>query len=201
MAFNYIIGTQNFERIRDIIGVIIAAEFAGQYTLTSNPLFQSDIWVERFVPFDVSELPAINITIDSIQEKQSNPGRTVYTANFQIQIFTLAEETDSQRGDIQSVLNNHKLTGAIRYILKNTTYVRLKLDSSPLTIQNFQMPEIVFVKPDLQDGNNIMVSQITLAVQYDEDNGSITPVNLQQVISQFKLDETEKGYKISLIND
>lgn len=198
MAFDYAIPTQNFEKIRDAIGVILAAEFAAQYTITSNALFQSQIWVERFIPFDVSEMPAILIMLDSINENQDNPGRGFYTGNYQIQVYTSGFENDSQRGDVLSSFNNHKLIGAIRYILSNPTYVRLGLNTHPLTVLGTNISDIQFIKPNSDDGNNSVVSQLTLQVRFNEDNGKVKPVDFEQVTSQVKLDETEKGYLLTL---
>ena len=199
MAFDYEIPTQNFEKIRDAIGVILAAEFAAQYIITSNALFQSQIWVERFIPFDISEMPAILIMLDSINENQDNPGRGFYTGNYQIQAYTSGFENDSQRGDVLSSFNNHKLIGAIRYILSNPTYVRLGLNTPPLTVLGTNISDIQFIKPNSDDGNNSVVSQLTLQVRFDENNGALTPVDFEQVTSQVKLDETEKGYLLTLI--
>lgn len=198
MAFNYEIPTQNFEKIRDAIGVILAAEFAGQYMITSNVLFNSQIWLERFIPFDISEMPAILIMLDSIDENQDNPGRGFYTANFQIQVYTSAFENDSQRGDVQSSFDNHKLIGAIRYIFSNPTYVRLGLNTRPLIVLGSSISDIQFIKPNNDDGNNSVVSQLTLQVRFDENNGVATTVDFEQVTSQVKLDETEKGFLLTL---
>jgi hypothetical protein len=198
VAFSYIIPTQNFERIRDAIAAIIVAEFAGQYALTSNALFQSKVWIERFVPFDISELPAILVTLDLISEVQSNPGRSVYQMTLQVQVYTWANDTDSVGGDENSALNNHKLVGVLRYIFRNPTYVRASLDSSPLTIQTIQVSEIQFVKPDFQDSNHTFASQLTLNIRYDESNGTIVPIDFETVTTQVKLAETDKGYYLEL---
>ena len=51
----YEIQEQNFEKVRDRIGAIIAEEILGQKAITRNDLFDAKVWIERSIPFDNTE--------------------------------------------------------------------------------------------------------------------------------------------------
>ena len=56
-----------FEIIRDRIARILADEIPSQATLKSDPdlALINEIFVERFVPFDHTEVPAVNVSLSN----------------------------------------------------------------------------------------------------------------------------------------
>lgn len=63
-----VIPAQNFEAIRDAIAALLVLELAAQ-TITASV----KVWKERTIPFDLSELPAVNIYFDGAIYSDHNP--------------------------------------------------------------------------------------------------------------------------------
>lgn len=195
-----IIPEQNFEKVRDRIGLIIADEFVGQKTLTTNILFDAGVWVERFIPFDNSELPAVNVMFAGTNYENQDPLTSTGINKYYIDVHTHAEDTTSTRGDKVSMQNLHKLLGAIRYILSSIEYRTLGYNTSKF-IQNRTVVNIDIYQPkDLGDGLHSATGRITIDVRFNESVGEAQPVDGEEYHTVLKLENTEKGFLYKVIN-
>ena len=56
-----IIPAQQYETIRDKIGLILYEELVNQFTLTTDEDLNVKVFVERFVAFDKTDFPCLNV--------------------------------------------------------------------------------------------------------------------------------------------
>lgn len=200
MAFDFIIPEQNFEKIRDKVASIITDEFAEQYILTSNPLFQAGIWIERFIPFDRQELPAVKVYFVQSSYDTRTPAASKGELKIYIEVHTKAKDSDSERGDKKSTIDCQKLVGAIRYILEHPDYLRLGYPTPQKFISGTNISDINISEPiNQQDGLHVIAGRLILNVRYLENNGDLSGLPGEQYTSQIKLNDTDKGYKLEKI--
>lgn len=194
------IQSQNFELVTDRICEILTDELAEQFNLTANSLFQAVVWKERFIAFDKTELPAINVFYENSDFDRNTPETSAGNAKYAIEIVVSAKHTDSERGDIAASLKCQKLLGVLRYILKNPNYIRLGFDVADNFIYGTEVEEIRMQQPDNKEGMNIIGGQLLFNVRLEESNGKITPVTAEGYATSVKLNNTEKGYKFEINN-
>ncbi len=198
-VINYVIPEQSFEKIRSKIAVILADEIANQFTLTSDPLFNATVWLERFIPFDKTELPAINVYFNSTnfddKTQNTNRGTNIYN----IECIVSAKDTDSENGDKIALFNVQKLVGVIRFILENQNYFKLGFSenfifSTLVSAVNISQPQ------NNQDGTHVASAQLTFEVVAGEYNGELQVTPSAFFTTQIKLAETDKGFFIQINN-
>lgn len=200
MAFSFDIPTQRFEVIRDQVALIIFDELQNQ--LTRRPLeteFGAGVWVERGIPFDRQELPAVKVYFAKSTYDQD--GRVSSQGNCQINIEVTARGRSSLTEEADEVAAKvcQKLLGAIRYTLKHPTYNRLAFTGRPY-IKGITVTDIRMAEPTEQpDGYRIIAGQLILEVRYEEDNGDLTSETQLGSFTTVKISDTEKGYKLEKI--
>lgn len=198
---DYIIQAQRFELVLDKICYILADEISNQGVLTSdNLLTDVQIWKERFIAFDKSELPAINVYFENSDTLENTPITTKQTAKFKIEIIVNSKHSATERADTSASIKCHKLIGIIRYILKNPNYLRLDFDISENFIFNTNISGIQMSQPLEKDGFHIISASLDFEVTFEEYNGEIQPVAGEIYDTVIKIAETEKGFKITKIN-
>lgn len=198
-VINYIIPTQKFETIRDAIGVILATELAKQKTLTTNILFDAPVYVERFVPFDNTEIPAVNVVYNDTkftnQDHLSQTGESTYY----IDVVTSANDSTSIRGDKQASINCQKLLGVIRAILSAGEYRFLGLAQG--IVQNKTISDITISQPSFNgDSLHTISGRLTIRIKANETNSDLASIVLTEIFTNFTIDETGLGYKITILN-
>lgn len=199
-VINYIIPTQRFETIRDAIGVIIAQELAKQKTLTTNVLFDAVTYVERFMPFDNTELPAVNVYFND--SKFSNQDHVSATAEmtFYVDVTTSAYDSASNRGDKQASINCHKLLGVLRAILSSGEYRFLGLSQG--IIQQRAVTDLQMSAPQpIGDSLHVISGRLTLKIKANEINSDLSSIVLTEIFTNFTIEETGLGNKIKILNN
>lgn len=200
MALSIKIPAQRFELIRDRIATIIASELENQKNFDNDLILNAVVWLERFVPFDISELPAISIAFETMKLDQRNPEKSIYDAIYTLECYCSGSSDDQKRGDVYSSLDSQKLAGKIRYILENPNFLRLGFDSNPSFVVGTEVDEILITKPQENDGNFITLCQLRHKVKLEEDNGKVNPIPAQQYVSQILIENTTKGIKLIINN-
>jgi hypothetical protein len=188
---------QNFELIRDQVALIIGTELANQNIINPDPLLTAGIWVERFIPYDKQELPAIKVYFNNSSYNQNIPINSKGECKIVVEVTVSAINTSASKGDIAASKNCQKLIGKIRYILEHTLYLKLALPNG--VIAGTEVTDIAMGVPSDQDGLHTIAGNLILNVRYSEQNGQTTPVTGEHWSTSVKLDETERGYKIEKI--
>lgn len=189
---NGIIPQQNFELVRDRIAAILADEFANQFTLTSNPDFDFDVWVERIIPFDKEELPAINVSLATGVYANQTVKQTEGTYTYFIDCFTKAKTTEDDDGDVVATTKLHRIMGMCRAILENPGYKTLGFTAPYLS--NRRIERIDIADPGKQDAINIRMGRLAFSVRVIETTELIEASLLASSFTTVQLHSTEKGY-------
>lgn len=197
---NGIIEQQNFELVRDKIGEILKIELQNQFSL--NPtlkVLDSKVFVERFIKFDKSELPAINVFFNSGNYSNQTALKQDGTYQYNIDMFTSAKSTDLKRGDSLSLVNLQRLAGVVRSILQSSFYIRLGFAAPSISHRSVKSIQISEPQQNM-DGSNMMYGRLILEVIFEETAINFVPINLACNDTTIKLFETEKGYEWQVCN-
>jgi hypothetical protein len=206
-----IIPQQNFEIIRDRIGLIIFQELENQYDLTNNselekPLFNAGeypesllVYVDRVITFDEAEMPVVNVSYSGGVYDLNNPRYADGNNTYLIDVYVKSdanedgEETDADR------LAARKLTsilGKIAFILRYSDYKTLGF--APGFIGNTKVASLNNLGPlqsnNQQDSNRCIVGRIVFEVRAIETVTPIEPMDASGFLTTVKLSLTDKGY-------
>jgi len=185
---------QNFEKIRDRIGLILSTELAAQ-TVASDI---KKVWIERSIPFDKTELPAINVVWDNASYDSHNPkdrrGENQYFIDIQYE-FT---HTSTEKGDIAGSKKAQRIAGIIAYILSSGEYYTLDYD--PGLIQSRWIADLKIGRISEGDALHNVVARVSFKVVANEEVGNLSGVAGKIFTSQFKINESEKGFYLEIDN-
>lgn len=193
---NTAIGIQSFERVRDQIGAILADELLNQvdnYGLTEIKWREhSKVWIERFVAFDKTEVPAINVGLaPSNYANQSQPV-TDGTYRFNIDIYTSAPTEGDKDGDNLAMVRAQRIMGVCRAILEDTRFKTLGF--APPFIENRHIESVGMGMNGTQDSSNQSFGRLVLVVRVPETNGMPTPALIKGYDTSVRLELSDKGY-------
>jgi len=189
------IPAQRFETIRDQIGVILTLELAAQTEAASF-----NVWSERFIPFDTSELDAINVLFDNASYENHNPKDRDGEDQYFIDILVNAKHTGNtkaKKGDTIARKKVSRVAGIVAYILSSAEYYTLGF--VPGIIGSRWVSDIVVGVISDQDATHTAAARVTFKVKAREIVGDLTGVLLTEINSQVKLNETDKGFLYELI--
>lgn len=189
---NHIILPQNYEFVRDRIAEIITDELHNQLLLTGEYDIDAEVYVERTTPFDESELPAVNICLDSGSWGNKHQGSVVGTYIFNIDCVTSAKATKSGPGDTASTIKSQRIAGLCRSILEDPIYKTLGF--TPPFISKTFCSDIKFGSAGSPDAKNIVVSRISFHTVVNETSDLIIPNLIEGYQTVVKIDNTSKGY-------
>lgn len=185
---NYPIPEQNFEKISSQIGVILKEELPSQYADLN------DIWLERIVPFDKTEIPCVNVMYAGSRYSGNDRHNSDSEDTFLIDVYENAKSTNNDRGDALANVKLKSLIGKIRYILESVEYERLDF-ATPL-VRHTEVEEININEPEKTgDGLNNVMGRLTFKAMATESVDLQQPTPAGGYDTQVKLEETEKGYK------
>ena len=174
----------------------MTVEFANQFALTSNPDFDMEVWLERFVPFDKEEVPALNVGLATGAFSGHTQKTTDGTYTYFIDAYAKAESTGNDKGDTKANIKLQRLLGMIRAILENPRYKTLGFN--PPSIFNRHCESLSIAEPGKQDATSSVMGRITFLVKVPETVELISPVLLGRMDTRVKLHETDKGYFYAL---
>jgi len=188
-----LIPQQNFEKVRDRIGLILSEELLNQLDLGMTELQgMGGVWVGRVSPFQESELPAVNVTLDNTAFESQSAISVTGQNQYYIDVYTKAKGEDGGDGDKLADRALDRIVGAICAILRFPDYRTL----------NFIAPSIGGTKvtrfskglsnPD--DASSSKAMRIEFMVQCPETTELNTSVDIASHYTTVKLAETEKGY-------
>ena len=194
------IPSQRFELIRDAIGRVLTAEFANQLALGGG-VENLSIFSERSQPLDSAELPAINIILSNVDfPEELNAYNSLGDDSFLIEIYTNAETTEEQGGDVASGILLAKIAGMVRAILMDNQYLRL--DFTDKFIQTRKVKSFTRTQPRIALDVNNTISGIVQVHYYSEETTEVQTGVVEQLLSTVvKLENTQKGYKFIIQED
>lgn len=193
-----LIAPQAFEVVRDQVGAILAEEMHNQSVLDgNNPEIDPVIWVERFIPFDRSELPAVNVTLAKGQIDGTTVAQSDGMYTYNIDVYSKAKETAGEKADKTAMLRLQRILGLCRAILMDAQYKTLGF--APPFVMMRQVNSLSIAEPDQRDAASSVMGRVTLQVKVPEITALLVPQNLAQSNTQVKLEETDKGFYYSFV--
>ncbi len=187
-----IIPAQFFEVIRNRIAEILVDELDGQVLLTYDTDLEATVYVERFVPFDNTEMNAINVSFSGGDYNNQTVRDADGTYSYFIDVFTKANTTDDERGDTLAMFKLHKLLGVCRAIIQNPIYKTLGFE--PPFIMGRQISNISIATPKEGETLSVVMGRLILTIRAPEDVQLLTAKLIKGFDTQVKLALTDKGY-------
>jgi len=193
------ITASNFELIRDRICEILALELHNQAIITpAEPSIYASIWKERNIAFDLTEMPAVNVSFSKGNNDQKYSKYDAMTYSYFIDIFTKSKSSSINKGDELSSTINQRILGIISRILSNPQYNTL--DFSKPSIANVSISEMSMAdSKNNEDAVSVSMSRLILDVTTTESNQLQTSTLLAQSYSKITVNQTNKGYQYILL--
>lgn len=185
----------SFELVRDRIGEILAVELPKQLLLTGSYYINATVWVERFIPFDKTEFPAINVMLADGKYDNQDVRQADGTYNFYIDCYQSAASgpTPDKRGDVEAMRRLHRILATVRAIIQSPKYLTLAFAEPK--IMRRQIETLTIANPDASDGLSSVQGRLVLNVRVPEYSELMTAVDIVSWHTSVKLELTDKGYK------
>lgn len=184
---------RGFELIRNRIAEILAEEIPNQSLLIADPSLNAKVWMERFVRFDHTELPSINVSLVQGEFNPSFLGKKTGEYQFDIDVYSKGKSTQENGGDTLSTILLHRITGIIDAILSNPVYKTLGF--IPPFIGGTRIQNIKIADPQKNmDTESVVMSRLSFFVRCEEITELIQPSTLDSHQTQVKMSLTDKGY-------
>jgi len=188
---------QAFELVRDRIADVLAEEIAAQLDFTGD--FSDDfnaegidIYCERSIPFDKTELPAINVQLAkgdyNNEDAKFSDGNYVYN----IDVYTSSKSTEDDQGDRLATLKLHKLIGVCRAILKAPVYRTLGFQAP--FIMRVTCGEFSIAETTKQDTLHTAMGRLLFNVRVPENVELQVAKVINGYETKWKIAESDKGY-------
>lgn len=195
-----LIPPQSFEIVRDRIAVILVEEITNQFALGSEQALNlTQVALERTVPFDKEEMPAINVNLQRSTQDDQAAVNTDEITLFNIDCFQSGITTGTNKGDVLAKLKLHRLMGVVRAILENPRYKTLGFN--PGFIMNRHVASMDFAEVDPKDGLSITMGRVLFSMKIPENTELITPTVAAGFDTKMTLDLTDKGYTYTIGSD
>lgn len=187
-----IIGNSYFEQIRDRIAVILALEIENQLLLSGNYDIDADVWLERNIPFDKVEVPAVNVSLASGNYDNKTMGSVRGSYDFFIDCYCSAKATSVAEADRRATLKLHRLLAICRSILENPVYKTL--DFVPPGIQHTSVSSLNIRSAQNTDALNTVMGRLLFKVVATETTSLLTAPEINQFYTSVKIDTSDQGY-------
>lgn len=188
---------QGFELIRDKVLSILTTEIAAQFALTGIAANNATLYLERTVPYDASDLPAINVGIQRGEFDGQSAVSVDNTVFINIDVYCNAKSSSSERGDSLSRVNLERLLGVCRAILEAPVYKKLEFDEVPF-IQSVAVITLEIAEGDrekrVQDAIGTSMGRLVLAVKCTEVTQLVLTTAFEGSDTSLNLGLTDKGY-------
>lgn len=196
-VIDQVIPPQAFEVVRDRISRILADEILNQFQISYNAdILNVKVWTERFLQFDKTELPAVNVTL----AEGSYGGQTAIqsdgTYRYNIDCYFKSKANEDEPGDVRAMIKLQRLLGICRSIIEDPRYIRLGFSTNPGFVMNRHFETIQIQNPHQKehDATNSVMGRLVLSVKVPEITWQARPVDAADFVSTIKLSETEFGY-------
>lgn len=187
---------QAFEIIRDRIFEIIADELYQQAQISYDDELDANVFLERAVPINQSECPAVNIYLTegnyTSESKNTASGEYVYA----VDIYTKAASEAGERGDRISSERMGRIMGAIRAIIMDHNYITLQF-ARPF-IENVRVEGFSIANPSqTRDAANMILGRLMIKVRATQSVQNYPPRTLDGYDTQVQIEESAQGYLYS----
>lgn len=187
---------QNFDLIRDQIAMILRSELENQFFIKGLDTESLGVWLNRKTAISNSEEYVINIYLAEGDFSEYTRRSTEGNYGFNIDIYTNSRASDA---DLDSANKVSLMIGLVRYILNHSAYTTLGFVPGSIAgcyMTSFENQGSMLVG----DADAFDVSSMRFNVRAAELQGLTQGVLLQEVFLNYKIENTDLGYKILKIN-
>lgn len=189
-----IIPLQNFEIIKDRLGVILLEELSNQIRLQCKDI-DLGVFIERQEPYDEAEDVVVNISENNIGYGSIDEKTSQGNISFNIDVYASGNATIDFDGNTITRKKLDIFKGWIRYILSSTKYQTLAFSKGFIggtyvdSIQNDD-------NYGTQDGAFVRMARIQFSVRANENQQMWNGLEFTGNDTVIKLDNGTKGYKL-----
>lgn len=189
-----IIPLQNFEIIKDRLGVILLEELSNQIRLQCKDI-DLGVFIERQEPYDDAEDVVVNISENNIGYGSIDEKTSQGNISFNIDVYASGNATIDFDGNTITRKKLDIFKGWIRYILSSTKYQTLAFPKGFIggtyvnSIQNDD-------NYGVQDGAFVRMATIQFSVRANENQEMWNGLEFTGNDTVIKLDNGTKGYKL-----
>lgn len=190
-----IIGPQSYETIRDRVAIILQDECNNQLQLSGDYDFDIQVFLERTVRVNTSELdsgPLIVVSLAAGDYSNQDVTQTTGIYVYLIDVYTKAKTTATGAGDSRSRLRCQKILGLCRGVLEATQYLTLGFE--PGFIMGRKINSLQIAEPEDTGADSMTRGRLILEVKAPESQvmGSTTLIDGSD--TQMFIDITEEGF-------
>lgn len=189
------IGIQNFEIIKNKLGVILLLEISNQIKLHCFDI-DFGVFTDRQEPIDKSEDIVINVSLVSNNSESINQKGTNNLLTFNIDIYSYGYATLEQEGNDIAREKLDLILGWVRYILASTKYKTLGFPAGFIggTYVNSIQYDTSY---DANDANYTRMAQINFTVKSIDNQDMWNGIELLANDTITRLYDTNQGYKLT----
>lgn len=192
-----LIPPQAFELVRDRIGEILTDELENQVLHYGNYDCDVDVYKERGVPLNLSELPMITVAFAN----GTYDGQTVIqsdgTYTFFIDGYYAAKTSEGGPADTMAMTKLNRLLGVCRAILDDAQYLWLGFE--PPFIMSRHVSGIAILDPLTSSMPNMVMGRLTITVKVPELGYDYVPSLIEGYETMVRINTTDQGYKYQSI--
>ncbi len=186
-----------FTLIRNRICEILADELKSQSALEYDADLDADVFLERFVPFDKTDMPAVNILLAKGDFDNKAVVKKDGTYTFNIDCYVTCKTQTGKEGDTQASIKLQKLMGVCDAILESPLYKTLGF--TPPFISHTEVRSLNIANPvNNQDASSVMMGRLQFIVRCPENVDVLLPKILAGYDTSVKMALTNKGYFYSV---
>lgn len=190
------IGPRAYELIRNRIAEILIDEFDNQFLFSYDPDIDLDVEVERFVPYQISEMNAVNVMLARGDFDNKTAVKSDGNFRFIIDCYANAESTETERGDSLAMFKLQKIMGICQAILESPYYLTLGF-ARPF-IEHTRVELIEISQPiNVQEATSMVAGRITFIVRAAQNADTLVPNLIDGYNTGVKIGLTDRGYVFS----
>lgn len=187
------IGPGSFELVRNRIAEILYVELSDQVAMNYEEWMAVDrVYIGRYVPFNESELPAINVGIGRLDLDNHDQEQADGLGIYYIDVHMGAKSGPGVDGGALANARMHSLVNMCAKILQHSEFKTLGFD--PPFIMYRRVMQLLFNPPETKDNFSVSVGRIVMHVKAPEEFGLYNPDYLEGYQTQVKMHESEAGY-------
>lgn len=199
---------QNFELIRDRIGLILYQEIENQWSEFGDDDLQAPlpnaqisttpeslkVYVDRIVPIDESECPVVNVIFNGGLYSVENSYRGEGGNTFFIDVYAKALGDDNIDADRLANIRLQKILGKIAFILRHSYYKTLGFAPGFIGGTKVSSIQIADPKDSQLSANGCVMGRLTFDVKASENVTPLETRNMSGFYSTVELFNSDKGY-------
>lgn len=189
-----IIPLQNFEIIKDRLGVILFEELINQLRLQCKDV-DLNVFIERQEPYGNAEDVVVNISQNNIAYASIDEKTSQGNISFNIDVYASGNATIDFDGNTITRKKLDMILGWVRYILSSTKYQTLDFPKG--FIGGTYVDSIQFDDNyGTQDGAFVRMARLQFSVRANENQQMWNGLSFTGDDTVIKLDDGTKGYKL-----